>query len=45
MIIGLPCLFTVRHQEPAKRRDGSVGYYCDIEDIFPMGSVFDEPPF
>ncbi len=50
-IVGLPCLFTVFNQEPTQKRDGTMGYYSRVADVFPAsggtaGVVdFDEPPF
>jgi hypothetical protein len=44
-IVGLPCRFTIRHQEPVEKRDGTMGYYCEIGDVFPPAGQYDEPPF
>lgn len=53
-ITGLPCLFTVFNQEPAQKKDGTMGFYSRVADVFPVGTGegnqdgsqnFDDPPF
>ena len=44
-IVGLPCTFTVKHDEPVEKKNGETGYYCSVDDVFPAGSAYDEPPF
>jgi hypothetical protein len=47
-LIGLPCLITVRHDEPRPKKDGSGNFYpCPVADVFPADALSggDEPPF
>lgn len=46
-LLGLPCLFTVRHEEPRPKKDGSGNFYgCRVADVFPIDALqSDEPPF
>lgn len=48
-LVGLPCLFTVRHEEPRPRPDGTNFYPCPVQDVFPVGALDSaypaEPPF
>lgn len=34
-IVGLPCKFTVKHEEPRPKKDGGFWYGCEVEDVFP----------
>lgn len=40
-LIGLPCLITVRHDEPRQKRDGGFFYGCPVDDVFPASGVTD----
>jgi len=48
-LVGLPCMFTVLHEEPRPKKDGSgMWYSCKVKDLFPEGTTqkqADEPPF
>lgn len=45
-LIGLPCLITVRHEDPRPRKDGTNFYPCPVQDVFPADALAtDEPPF
>lgn len=45
-VVGLPCQFTVAHQEPRERSDGKGKFYgVEIADVFPAPSAEDKPPF
>ena len=46
-LVGLPCIVTVRHDEPRPKKDGGNFYPCPVDDVFPEGAlpVDDEPPF
>lgn len=46
-IIGLPCILTVRHEEPRPKKDGTGMWYgLRIQDVFPAGAIdLDTPPF
>lgn len=50
-IVGLPCRFTVKHEEPRPKKDGGFWYGCDVEDVFPMPAASEaathgsKPPF
>jgi hypothetical protein len=34
-ILGLPCKFTVAHDEPRQKKDGGWFYGCPVDDVFP----------
>ena len=36
-VVGLPCKFTVSHDEPRQKKDGGFFYGCPVEDVFPAG--------
>lgn len=53
-VVGLPCALTFEHRDPVKKKNGDMGFYCEVLDILPAGSggapmrssIFDEePPF
>ena len=50
-IVGLPCKFTVKHEEPRPKTDGGFWYGCEVEDVFPAvpaalaATHSSEPPF
>lgn len=48
-LIGLPCIITVKHEEPRPKADGTNFYPCPVQDVFPAGSLdssySQEPPF
>lgn len=48
-VVGLPCLITVRHEEPRPKSNGGTYYGCPVEDVFPAPSAAQspsaEPPF
>lgn len=37
-LIGLPCIVTVRHEEPREKRDGGKFYPCPVDEVFPASS-------
>lgn len=43
--IGLPCMFTVTHEEPRVLKDGRTFYGCPVNDVFPADSEDDHPPY
>lgn len=46
LLIGLPCVLTVRHDDPIPRRDGTGNYYpCPVDEVFPAGGAADFVPF
>lgn len=52
LLLGLPCVITVRHDPPRPKKDGTNFYPCPVDQVFPEGTVptFDseggsEPPF
>ncbi len=49
MIVGLPCVVTVRHDPPREKRDGSTFYPCVVDDVMPKdspaGRTSMAPPF
>lgn len=45
-IVGLPCKFTVTHEEARPKKDGGWFYGCPVEDVFPSSnSLREAPPF
>lgn len=45
-VVGLPCKFTVSHDEPREKKDGGWFYGCPVEDVFPSSNGSrEEPPF
>lgn len=43
-LIGLPCVITVRHEEPRPKKDGSGNWYdCPVDDVFPASGGGDFP--
>ena len=45
-LLGLPCVITVRHDEPRPKRDGSGNFYpCPVDSVFPASDVAELPPF
>lgn len=46
-LIGLPCIITVRHEEPRPKKDGGSFYPCPVHDVFPADALSggDDPPF
>lgn len=48
-LIGLPCQFTVVHEEPRPKKDGGMFYGCAVADVFPVApaaqNLNSEPPF
>ena len=51
LLLGLPCVITVRHDPPRPKKDGSNFYPCPVDQVFPEGTEFgsrvqdSEPPF
>lgn len=46
LVVGLACQFTVRHEDPRPKKDGSGNFYgVSVQDLFPAPSEYDEPPF
>ncbi len=46
LLIGLPCTFTVRHDDPIPRRDGNGNFYpCPVDEVFPADGSSDFVPF
>lgn len=37
-LLGLPCVVTVRHEEPREKKDGGFFYGCPVQDVFPEGA-------
>jgi len=45
-ILGLPCMITVRHGDPRPKRDGTMFYPCEVDEVLPRSTNFtSEPPF
>jgi len=46
-VLGLPCVITVKHEEPRPKKDGGFFYGCPVEDVFPArpATSDDAPPF
>lgn len=45
-IIGLPCIVTVKHEDPRPKKDGGMFYPCVVDDVMPTdGSAALAPPF
>ena len=44
-VLGLPCLLTVRHDEPRTKRDGGKFYGCPVDEVYPASGGGTEPPF
>lgn len=42
-VIGLPCKFTVSHDEPRQKKDGGFFHGCPVEDVFPVGPATNRP--
>lgn len=46
MLLGLPCIVTIRHGEPRPKSDGSNFYPCEVDEVLPKsGSLINQPPF
>lgn len=45
LIVGLPCQFTVRHDDPVSKKDGTSFYACPVDDVFPVTGTEDFVPF
>lgn len=39
LLIGLPCMVTVKHGEPRTKRDGSMFYPCPAAEVFPRNGA------
>lgn len=37
-LIGLPCVVTVRHDDPRPKRDGGMFYPCPVDEVFPAST-------
>jgi hypothetical protein len=37
-LLGLPCVITVRHDEPREKKDGGKFYPCPVDEVFPAAS-------
>lgn len=52
-LLGLPCVITVRHEEPRPKTSGGNFYGCPVDQVYPEGTGVttfnnqggDEPPF
>ena len=44
-VLGLPCKFTVTHEEPRAKADGGFYYGCPVEDVFPSSASPTFVPF
>ena len=44
-VLGLPCKFTVIHEEPRQKKDGGFFYGCPVEDVFPSSASPTFVPF
>jgi hypothetical protein len=46
-LIGLPCMFTIKHEEPRPRKDGTGNFYgVRVDDVFPVDALQPaDPPF
>ena len=38
-VVGLPCKFTVSHDEPRLKKDGGYYHGCPVDDVFPASSA------
>jgi hypothetical protein len=44
-VLGLPCKFTVTHEEPRQKKDGGFYYGCPVDDVFPSSARAEAVPF
>lgn len=51
LLLGLPCVLTIRHDPPRPKKDGSNFYPCPVDQVFPEGTNVigagqeESPPF
>ncbi len=43
LMVGLPCIVTVRHDEPRPKADGTNFYPCAVDEVFPKGGAASAP--
>lgn len=39
LVLQMPCLITVRHDEPRQKRDGTNFYPCPVDEVFPVAGA------
>ncbi len=46
-ILEVPCMFSVKHMEPAPKKNGDGFWYnCEVDDVMPRsGGLTEDPPF
>jgi hypothetical protein len=39
ILVGLPCVIEVRHDEPRQKKDGTFFYGCPVDQVYPAAGA------